>query len=61
MLIDLSHTIEHGMVTFRGLPGPRICDYWTREQSAEFYDDGSTFQIGRIDMVANTGTYLDTP
>ncbi|MGZ8345683.1 MAG: cyclase family protein [Allosphingosinicella sp.] len=61
MLIDLSHTIEHGMVTFRGLPGPRICDYWTREQSAEYYDDGSTFQIGRIDMVANTGTYLDTP
>ena len=49
------------MVTYKGLPGPAICDYWTREASAEFYEDGSTFQIGRIDMVANTGTYVDTP
>ena len=60
-LVDLSHTIEHGMITHKGLPGPHICDYWTREHSAGLYDDGSTFQIGRIDMVANTGTYLDSP
>lgn len=60
-LIDLSHTIEHGMVTFKGLPAPVICDYWEREASRAHYDDGSTFQIGRIDMVANTGTYLDSP
>ena len=60
-LVDLSHVIEHGMVTYRGLPAPHICDYWTREGSAEHYDDGSSFQIGRIDMVANTGTYLDAP
>jgi kynurenine formamidase len=60
-LVDLSHVIEHGMVTYRGLPGPHICDFWTREGSAEHYDDGSSFQIGRIDMVANTGTYLDAP
>ena len=60
-LIDLSHVIEHDMVTFKGLPGPHICDYWTRAASAEKYDDGSTFQIGRIDMVANTGTYVDSP
>jgi kynurenine formamidase len=60
-LIDLSHVIEHGMVTYQGLPGPHICDYWTREGSAAHYDDGSSFQIGRIDMVANTGTYLDAP
>ncbi|HEX8654928.1 MAG TPA: cyclase family protein [Allosphingosinicella sp.] len=60
-LVDLSHVIEHGMVTYKGLPGPHICDYWTREHSAGFYEDGSTFQIGRIDMVANTGTYLDAP
>jgi kynurenine formamidase len=53
--------IEAGMTTYKGLPGPHICDYWSREQSAANYDDGSTFQIGRIDMVANTGTYLDTP
>jgi kynurenine formamidase len=60
-LVDLSHTIEHGMVTYGDLPGPHICDYWTREGSAGHYDDGSSFQIGRIDMVANTGTYLDAP
>ena len=60
-LIDLSHEIEHGMVTYKGLPGPQICDFWTREHSAAFYEDGATFQIGRIDMVANTGTYLDAP
>jgi kynurenine formamidase len=61
MLIDLSHRIEDGLVTYKGLPAPHICDYWKREDSAANYDDGSTFQIGRIDMVANTGTYLDTP
>jgi kynurenine formamidase len=60
-LVDLSHVIEHGMVTYKGLPAPVICDFWTREASAELYEDGSSFQIGRIDMVANTGTYLDAP
>jgi arylformamidase len=60
-LVDLSHLIEDGMTTHKGLPGPHVCDYWTREHSAQFYDDGATFQIGRIDMVANTGTYLDAP
>ncbi len=61
MLIDLSHAVEDGMVTYKGLPAPHICDFWDRASSAAHYDDGSTFQIGRIDMVANTGTYLDTP
>ena len=60
-LIDLSHVIEEGMTTYKGLPGPHLCDFWTREASAANYDDGSTFQIGRIDMVANTGTYVDSP
>lgn len=60
-LVDLSHRIEDGMITHKGLPGPHICDFWERQASASFYDDGSTFQIGRIDMVANTGTYLDAP
>ena len=60
-IVDLSHVIEEGMTTYKGLPGPHICDFWTREGSAANYDDGSTFQIGRIDMVANTGTYLDSP
>ena len=60
-IIDLSHVIEHGMTTYKGLPGPHICDFWERAGSAANYDDGSTFQIGRIDMVANTGTYVDSP
>ena len=60
-LIDLSHVIEEGMTTYKGLPGPHICDFWSREASAANYDDGSTFQIGRIDMVANSGTYVDSP
>ena len=60
-IVDLSHVIEHGMTTYPGLPPPHICDFWTRQASAENYDDGSSFHIGRIDMVANTGTYLDSP
>ena len=60
-LVDLSHVIEHGMTTYAGLPGPHICDFWTREGSAANYDDGSSFHIGRIGMVANTGTYVDSP
>jgi arylformamidase len=60
-LVDLSHVIEHGMTTYPGLPGPNICDFWERESTRDNYDDGSTFQIGRIDMVANTGTYVDAP
>jgi arylformamidase len=60
-LIDLSHRIEHGMVTLKGFPAPIICDYLSREQSRERYAPGTEFNIGRIDMIANTGTYLDTP
>ncbi len=59
--IDLSHTIEEGVVTYRGLPAPIICDFWTREESKNWYEEGTSFQIGKIEMVANTGTYLDTP
>ena len=60
-VIDLSHTIEHGMTTYPGLPPPLICDYLSREASRTRYAEGVTFQIGRIELVANTGTYLDTP
>lgn len=60
-VVDLSHVITEGMVTYKGLPGPHICDFMSREQSAANYDDGSTFQIGKIEMVANTGTYVDVP
>ena len=59
--IDLSHTIENGMVTYKGLPAPLICDHLSRAQSREYYAPGTEFQIGRIEMVGNTGTYLDTP
>src|SRR5262249_41248491 len=60
-LIDLSHTICAGLVTFKGLPAPLICDYLSREQSRRNYTEGTELQIGRIDMVANTGTYVDCP
>jgi arylformamidase len=59
--IDLSHTITNGMTTYPGLPGPVITDHLTREASHDHYALGTEFQIGRIEMVANTGTYLDTP
>jgi kynurenine formamidase len=60
-LIDLSHTIEHGLITYRGLPAPVICDFLSREQSRQHYAPGTEFQIGKIEMVANTGTYVDSP
>ena len=60
-LIDVSHTVESGMLTYKGLPAPIICDYLSREASRKLYAAGTEFQIGRIDMVANTGTYVDSP
>jgi arylformamidase len=60
-LIDVSHTIHNGMITYKGLPGPIISDHLSRENSRTRYAPGTEFQIGRIEMVANTGTYLDTP
>jgi arylformamidase len=60
-LIDLSHTVEHGMTTYPGLPGPLICDYLSREASRQHYAAGVEFHIGKIEMVANTGTYVDSP
>ncbi|HSE42217.1 MAG TPA: cyclase family protein [Acidobacteriota bacterium] len=59
--VDLSHEIESGMITYPGLPAPKIIDYLTREASKAHYADGVTFQISTIEMVANTGTYLDSP
>ncbi len=60
-LVDVSHEVEHGMVTYKGLPAPIICDYLSREASRERYAAGTEFQIGKIEMVANTGTYVDSP
>lgn len=59
--IDLSHTIRHGDLTYKGLPAPIICDYLSREDSKRFYEEGTSFQIGKIEMVSNTGTYIDCP
>jgi len=60
-LIDVSHTIEHGMITYKGLPAPVICDWLSREASRANYGAGTEFQISKIEMVANTGTYVDSP
>ena len=59
--IDLSHTIEDGLITYPGMPAARVCDYLSREASREVYEAGTEFHIARIEMVANTGTYLDCP
>ena len=59
--IDLCHIIEDGMLTYIGLPGPKIGDHLSREDSRPHYAAGTTFQIGKIEMVANTGTYIDAP
>jgi kynurenine formamidase len=60
-LIDLSHTVAHGLITYKGLPAPIICDYLSREASRKLYAPGTKFQIGKIEMVSNTGTYIDSP
>lgn len=60
-LFDLSHVIEHGMITYKGLPAPIICDFLSREDSKKNYEEGTTFQIGKIELVSNTGTYVDVP
>ena len=60
-LIDLSHVIFDGLITYKGLPAPVICDFLSRETSKGNYDNGTEFQIGKIEMVTNTGTYIDCP
>jgi kynurenine formamidase len=60
-LIDVSHVVHDGMITYKGLPAPIICDFLSREASRDHYAEGTEFHIGRIDMVANTGTYIDAP
>jgi kynurenine formamidase len=60
-MIDLSHTITDGLQTYKGIPGPVICDFMSRAASREFYAAGTEFHIGKIEMVANTGTYIDCP
>jgi len=59
--IDLSHTIFDGLITYKGLPAPVICDYLSRADSKKIYEEGTEFQIGKIELVTNTGTYIDCP
>ena len=59
--IDLSHTIHDGLITYKGLPAAIVCDYLTREASRGRYAPGTEFHIGKIEMVTNTGTYVDSP
>jgi arylformamidase len=60
-LVELSHVIRAGMITYPGLPGPEITPHLTRQASREHYAPGTEFAIDRITMVGNTGTYLDAP
>jgi arylformamidase len=60
-LIDVSHTVEEGMITYKGLPAPVICDFLSFDASHAHYARGTEFSIGKIEMVANTGTYVDSP
>lgn len=60
-VFDVSHEVEDGMITYKGLPAPVICDYLSREESREHYAGGTEFHIGKIELVANTGTYVDSP
>lgn len=59
--IDLSHTIYDGLVTYSGLPAAGIQDYWTRQESGKYYEEGTSFHVGKMELVGNTGTYIDTP
>ena len=60
-LIELSHVIRAGMVTYPGLPGPEITAHLSRKESARHYAPGTTFEINRVSLIGNTGTYLDSP
>lgn len=60
-LVDVSHVVEDGMITYKGLPAPLVCDYLSHAASREVYAEGTEFVIGKIELVGNTGTYLDAP
>ncbi|HJY60241.1 MAG TPA: cyclase family protein [Streptosporangiaceae bacterium] len=60
-IVDLSHPIRDGLITYPGLPAPEIRPHLTRAQSRSVYEPGTEFQIDAITLVGNTGTYLDSP
>jgi len=60
-IIDLSHTMRHGTKTYKGIPAPHVCDFLNREKSKEIYAEGTSFQMDTIELVGNSGTYMDSP
>ena len=60
-LIDLSHVIEDGMITYKGLPAPIVCDWLSFDDSHSHYDPGTEFSMQTATLHSNTGTYMDTP
>lgn len=60
-LIDLSHSIADGLLTYPGLPAPSVSDFMGYEESRSHYAQGTEFRIGKIELVGNTGTYVDAP
>lgn len=60
-IVDLSHHVRSGEATYPGLPAPLVSDHMSHEQSRGRYAEGVTFQIGKVEMVANSGTAIDVP
>ncbi|CAN5216925.1 hypothetical protein BH09ACT1_BH09ACT1_14570 [soil metagenome] len=60
-IVDVSHTVRAGLVTYPGLPVPTITPHLTREDSVGHYAPGTEFAMDVITMIGNTGTYLDSP
>ncbi|MGW6007107.1 cyclase family protein [Oerskovia enterophila] len=60
-LVDLSHTVREGLVTYPGLPAPTITPFLTRADSVAKYAPGTQFAMDVLTMIGNTGTYLDSP
>ncbi|MGO4536363.1 cyclase family protein [Leifsonia sp. 2MCAF36] len=60
-IVDLSHPIRAGLITYPGLPAPTITPHLTREASRNVYAPGTEFAMDVITMIGNTGTYLDSP
>lgn len=61
VVVELSHVVADGTVSYPGLPAARICDYLSRKASRAQYEPGTEFHIASIEMVSNTGTYVDCP
>lgn len=59
--VELNHFLEDGMMTYPGLPRPKIGAFLNHEASRSRYKDQAEFYLGKVEMVCNLGTYLDSP